>query len=66
MKMLVRSALNQLLYESRSLSFYELAKVLPPHISTCDKRVLIEFKRLQREAEDEMQAVLQESASPSS
>lgn len=66
MKMLVRSALNQLLYEGRSLSFYELAKVLPPHISTCDKRVLIEFKRLQREAEDEMQAVLQESASPSS
>ena len=66
MKMLVESALNQLLYEGRSLSFYELAKVLPAHISTCDKRVLTEFKRLRREAEDEMQAVLQGSASPSS
>ena len=39
-----------------------LAKVLPPHVSVRDKRVINEFKRLKQEAEDEMQAVLHEQA----
>jgi hypothetical protein len=64
MKIVVESTVNQLLQEGRSLSYHQLAKVLPKHISIRDKRVLLEFKRLRKEAEDEMQAVMQESAPP--
>ena len=62
MNMELASAVNRLLHDGRSLSFYELAKVLPPHVSVRDKRVINEFKRLKQEAEDEMQAVLHEQA----
>ena len=62
MTMELASAVNRLLHEGRSLSFYELVKVLPPHVSVRYKRVINEFKRLKQEAEDEMQAVLREQA----
>ncbi|HEY5911664.1 MAG TPA: hypothetical protein VJA21_13775 [Verrucomicrobiae bacterium] len=64
MRQTLESAVNQLLWEGRSLSFHQLAKVLPPHISIRDKRVLQEFKRLRKEAEDELQAVMQEPVVP--
>jgi hypothetical protein len=64
MKMALESAVNQLLHEGRALSFHQLAKVLPKCVSIRDKRVLLEFKRLRKEAEDEMQAVMQEAAVP--
>ena len=62
MKMALESAVNQLLHEGRALSFHQLAKVLPKRFSIRDKRVLLEFKRLRKEAEDEMQAVMREPA----
>jgi hypothetical protein len=49
MKQVVASSVHRLLEEGRSLSFYELAKVLPAGVSTCDKLVLEEFNRLRRE-----------------
>lgn len=64
MKAAVESAVNQLLQEGRSLSFHQLAKILPRHISVRDKFVLVEFARLRKEAEDEMQAVMQEPVVP--
>ncbi|HYV30679.1 MAG TPA: hypothetical protein VEO53_06165, partial [Candidatus Binatia bacterium] len=62
---LVESAVNQLLIEGRTLSYNQLCKVLPPGISARDRLVRCEFKRLRKEAEDEMQAVMQEPAAPS-
>jgi len=62
MKRAVESSVNQLLLEGRSLSFHQLAKVLPQHFSIRDGRVLEEFRRLRKEAEDEMQAAMQEPA----
>jgi len=64
MKIAVESAVNQLLHEGRSLSYHQLAKVLPKLISIRDKRVFLELKRLRKEAEDEMQAVMQERVVP--
>ncbi len=57
----LESAVNQLLTERRALSLNQLFKVLPPGISRRDKLVRSEFKRLRKQAEDEMQAVMQES-----
>jgi hypothetical protein len=65
-RILVESAVNQLLTEGRTLSYNQLCKVLPPGVSAQDKMVRCEFKRLRRESEDEMQAVLQESPAPCS
>jgi hypothetical protein len=58
--LLIQSAVNQLLHEGRALSFHQLAKILPRQISVRDKRVLIEFVRLKKEAEEEMQLVMRE------
>lgn len=63
-RILVESAVNQLLAEGRTLSYNQLCKVLPPGISARDRLVRYEFERLRKEAEDEMQAVMQESAAP--
>ncbi len=62
MNMELESAVNRLLQEGRSLSFYELVKVLPSHVSIRDKRVINEFKRLKQAAEEELQSVLLEPA----
>jgi hypothetical protein len=59
-RIVVESAVNQLLIDGRTLSYNQLSKVLPPGISARDRLVRLEFKRLRREAEDEMQAVMQE------
>jgi len=56
----LESAVNQLLTEGRALSLNQLFKVLPPGISRRDKLVRSEFQRLRKEAEDEMQTVMQE------
>jgi hypothetical protein len=63
-KIVVESAVNQLLTEGRTLSYNQLSKVLPPGISVADRLVRVEFKRLRNEAEDEMQAVMQEPVVP--
>jgi hypothetical protein len=60
----IESAVNQLLQEGRSLSFHQLGKILPRHISVRDKFVLMEFARLRKEAENEMQAVILETPNP--
>lgn len=60
-RIVVESAVNQLLTEGRTLSYNQLSKVLPPGISPRDRLVRFEFKRLRKEAEDEMLAVMQES-----
>lgn len=59
-RIVVESAVNQLLTEGRTLSYNQLGKVLPPGISARDRLVRCEFKRLRKEAEGEMQAVMQE------
>jgi len=63
-RIVVESAVNQLLTEGRTLSYNQLSKVLPPGISARDRLVRLEFKRLRKEAEDEMQAVMQEPVVP--
>ena len=62
MKMALESAVNQLLHEGRSLSFHQLAQLLPKRFSIRDKRVLLAFERLRKEAEDELLAVMHEPA----
>ena len=57
---MVESAVNQLLIDGRTLSYNQLAKVLPPGMSARDRLVRLEFKRLRKEAEEEMQTVMQE------
>jgi hypothetical protein len=64
-KILVQSAVNQLLTKGRTLSYNQLSEVLPPGISARDRLVRLEFKRLRKEAEDEMQAVMGEPVAPS-
>ena len=59
-KIVVESAVNQLLIDGRTLSYNQLSKVLPPGISARDRLVRLEFKRLRNEAEEEMQTVMQE------
>jgi hypothetical protein len=63
-KVVAESAVNQLLTEGRPLSYNQLSKVLPPGISAADRLVRLEFKRLRKEAEDEMQTVMQQPVVP--
>jgi hypothetical protein len=56
----VESAVNQLLIDGRTLSYNQLSKVLPSGMSARDRLVRLEFKRLRKEAEEEMQTVMQE------
>ncbi len=59
-KTVVESAVNQLLWEGKTLSYNQLAKVLPPGVSACDRIVRNEFRRLRQAAEADMQAALSE------
>jgi hypothetical protein len=49
-KTVVRSAVNHLLAEGRTLSYNQLRKVLPPGVTARDKLVRSEFKRLRAES----------------
>lgn len=59
-RIVVESAVNQLLTDGRTLSYNQLSKVLPSGMSARDRLVRLEFKRLRNVAEAEMQAVMQE------
>jgi hypothetical protein len=59
-RIVIESAVNQLLIDGRTLSYNQLSKVLPPRMSARDRLVRLEFKRLRKEAEEEMQTVMQE------
>ena len=54
----VESAVNQLLAEGRPLTYKPFCSLLPPGISTQDTHVRRQFKRLRKESEDKMQAVM--------
>ena len=58
----VESAVNQLLAEGHPLTYKPFCSLLPPGISTQDTHVRILFKRLRKEAEENMQAVMLKSA----
>ena len=58
----VESAVNQLLAEGRPLTHKPFCSLLPSGISTQDTHVRILFKRLRKEAEENMQAVMLKSA----
>ena len=57
-KLEVEIAFNRLLQEGRPLNTTQLGKVLSPGISLKDRKIRLEFERLRKEAEDEMQAAM--------
>lgn len=59
-RIMVESAVNQPLIDGRTLSYNQLAKVLPPGMSARDRLVRLEFQRLRKEAEAVIQTVMQE------
>lgn len=56
-KVITVSAVNQLLVEGRSLSYNQMAKVLPPSVSLRGRIAREEFKRYRSEVEQELQRV---------